>query len=340
MRKIVILYATVALLAFGSLPPAPAHAANNVSYISGTAPPGNPCTLTAPCRSMSEALAQTPVGNDIVCLDEGNFVDPNLIITQTVTIDCTARRGRLGGYTINAPGSTVIIRGGTYMLNYIGTYAGLRFFNGNTLIVEDCVMSGTTTGILVQNATGSSNVVVNNCTIASYGGAGQAGVWVQPAAGNLVAFTINRTVIEDIDGAGVGGTGVFVDGSQGGRSVGVVSNSFISNNKFAGIYVSGSAGTSVTIDNSSVVDNGFGVEADASIGSVTVSLDRARVTGNVVGVVSMNGAAMILNNSTIQANQQGLFALSGGAIFSYGNNAINGNQPNGNGTAPIVIGLH
>jgi hypothetical protein len=35
-----------------------------------------------------------------------------------------------------------------------------------------------------------------------------------------------------------------------------------------------------------------------------------------------------------------LNAANGGVIFSFGNNAINGNQPNGDGTAPIVIGLH
>jgi hypothetical protein len=33
-------------------------------------------------------------------------------------------------------------------------------------------------------------------------------------------------------------------------------------------------------------------------------------------------------------------AANGGAIFSYGNNAINGNQPGGIGTTPILIGLH
>jgi hypothetical protein len=38
--------------------------------------------------------------------------------------------------------------------------------------------------------------------------------------------------------------------------------------------------------------------------------------------------------------EAGNAAESGGAIFSYGNNPINGNQPGGIGTAPIVIGLH
>jgi hypothetical protein len=74
--------------------------------------------------------------------------------------------------------------------------------------------------------------------------------------------------------------------------------------------------------------------------SVTVSLDHTRVSGNGTGVVSMNGAAVILNSSSVQANGTGLSATSGGAIFSYGNNPINGNQPGGIGAAPIVIGLH
>jgi hypothetical protein len=49
---------------------------------------------------------------------------------------------------------------------------------------------------------------------------------------------------------------------------------------------------------------------------------------------------MILNNSTVQVNGTGLSANTGGAIFSYGNNLINGNQPGGVSTAPILIGLH
>jgi hypothetical protein len=73
---------------------------------------------------------------------------------------------------------------------------------------------------------------------------------------------------------------------------------------------------------------------------VTVSLDHTDVAGNHTGVTSFTGAAVILNNSTIQTNGFGLNAANGGVIFSFGNNAINSNQPNGDGTAPIVIGLH
>jgi hypothetical protein len=201
-------------------------------------------------------------------------------------------------------------------------------------------MDQVSTGIFVYTSS-LSNLVVNDCTISNYeDGQGQAGVWVQPAASSRANFTINRTVIGNtLAGGSIGTKGVFADGSQGGVPVGVVSNSFISNNPQAGIYVTGGAGASVTVDNSSVVSNGIGVAADGSIASVTVSLDRARVTGNGTGVVSSNGAAVILNNSTIQTNNTGLSTSSGGAIFSYGNNAINGNQPNGS-AAPTVIGLH
>lgn len=71
---------------------------------------------------------------------------------------------------------------------------------------------------------------------------------------------------------------------------------------------------------------------------VTVSLDHTHVAGNGVGILSANGAAVILNNTTVQTNGTGLAASNGGAMFSYGNNPINGNQPDG--TAPTVIGLH
>jgi hypothetical protein len=335
MRKFVGSYLTLALLAFGSLPSTPAHAANNtISFLSGSAPSGNPCTFVAPCLLMSEALANTAPGGEIICLDEGIFSE-SLTISRSVTIDCTTRRARLGGYNINAAGITVIIRGGAYFGFGI---PALTYTAGNALIVEDCVMETVTTGISVTTSS-FSNLIVNDCTISNYGGTGQAGIHVKPGAGTQANFTINRTVIENV--GQTGGIGIFADGSAGGTSVGVVRDTFVSANPQDGIHVSGGTNTSVAIDNSSVVSNGTGVVADGSIGSVTVSLDHARVSGNGgIGVVSQNGAAVILNNSSVQANQTGLSATSGGGIFSYGNNPINGNQPGGIGTAPVVIALH
>jgi hypothetical protein len=88
--------------------------------------------------------------------------------------------------------------------------------------------------------------------------------------------------------------------------------------------------------------NGSGISALANASSAlptTVSLDHTHVAGNVVGITSANGAAVILNNTTVQTNGTGLSTNTGGAIFSYGNNPINGNQPNGS-AAPVGIGLH
>jgi hypothetical protein len=198
-------------------------------------------------------------------------------------------------------------------------------------------MEGIPTGISVSTST-FSNLIVNDCTISNYGGTGNAGVHVKPAAGSQANFTINRTVVENV--GATGGIGVFADGSAGGTPVGAITNSFISANPQIGIYLSGGTGSSVSIDNSTVVSNGIGVMADGVTASVTVSLDHTRVSGNGTGVVSTNGAAVILNSSSVQANGTGLSATIGGAIFSYGNNPINGNQPGGIGTAPVVIGLH
>jgi hypothetical protein len=319
------------LLALACLSFTPAQAANLQSFISSIAPTGNPCTLTAPCRLMSEALANTGSGGTIICLDEGNFAEP-LTISQSIIIDCTARKGRLGPYTIDGAGITVTVRGGTY--NGLGATFGLSFVAGSTLMVENCVMDGVATGILVSTST-FSNLIVNDCIISNFGAAG-AGVHLKPSG--ITRFVINRTVIQN-NAQSVNSIGIFADGSAGGVPIGVVSNSFITPNPDIGIYVSGGALTSVSIDHSVIASNLTGVSADGRFAPVTVSLDHTRVTGNAVGVASLNGAAVILNNSVIQANNTAFNTQQSGAIFSYGNNAINGNQPGGIGSAPISIGL-
>jgi hypothetical protein len=117
---------------------------------------------------------------------------------------------------------------------------------------------------------------------------------------------------------------------------------YASNNANGGIGVGASTAAVTGVIRDSVVtgSTNSGIFANAFNAPLTVSLDHTHVAGNGTGVTSTNGAAVILNNSTVQTNSTGLNANNGGAIFSYGNNPINGNQPGGIGTAPIVIGLH
>jgi hypothetical protein len=132
-----------------------------------------------------------------------------------------------------------------------------------------------------------------------------------PPGAETLTFALDRVRIED---NARGGFAVNTSGT--GAVTGVIRDSMITGNGQWGVFVN---------NNSSAL--------------VTVSLEHTQVAGNSLGITAANGVAVILNNSTIQTNNTAFSAISGSAIFSYGNNAINGNQPGGIGTTPISIGL-
>jgi hypothetical protein len=87
-----------------------------------------------------------------------------------------------------------------------------------------------------------------------------------------------------------------------------ITNSVASNNFSAGIYVQNTSGTlTVSIDNAKISNNTYGINAN---GIAKVLLGRSVITGNGTGI----------SNST-----------SPSTIYTYGNNRINLNGANNNG---------
>src|SRR5215471_19282619 len=91
-----------------------AHALSNRTFVSGTGSDANPCSLVAPCRSFSGALAQTSPGGEIAVLDTAGF--GAVTITHAVSIvneegvnlrgrhrGCGGRHGDLPGAVSEIP---------------------------------------------------------------------------------------------------------------------------------------------------------------------------------------------------------------------------------------------
>jgi hypothetical protein len=279
------------------------------------------CIAQFPCDLFVTALSVTPPGGEIDCLDSSDF--GVVFITKSVTIDCSAQLGTIdpsaafAGITINAPGGVVTLRG--LSLNGAG-------ISGN--------------GITIQAA---AAVTIENCVIQNYSGNASAGI----IATTPLQLNITDTLItNNSNGGGLpnqsGGIVLFPSGS--GPTGFVFERIRVDNNVTLGIEVNGQSTTGAVtgVIRDSVVTgsahNGIFVISNSS-NPVTVSLDHTHVAGNSIGITSANGAAVILNNTTVQTNGTGLAVSNGGVIFSYGNNPINGNQPNGS-TTPILIGLH
>jgi hypothetical protein len=281
---------------------------------------GSTCSDQQPCRDFVNTLNQTQAGGEINCLDSGDFTNNMLgfVITQSVTIDCG---GQMGALTPPVGLNGIVING-------VQIVVKLRNLTINGQV------SGTT-GILIQNA---AAVIIENCVIQNFGG---AGILVQ-TSGALELNVSDTLIANNTTNNNFGGITINTNGSAATKFT--FDRVRVEHNHLGGIAViPASIGPVTGVIRDSVVTGSLnsGIFAQAAGGSeVTVSLDHTQVVGNVVGITSANGAAVILNNSTIQTNNTGLVVSSAAAIFSYGNNAINGNQPGGIGTVPTVIGLH
>jgi hypothetical protein len=314
----------VAAIAIAFTMPAALGATANRTWVSHSGLSSNaglnpPCTPTNPCDTFATALSVTNPGGEVNCVDNGSYGTVN--ITQSVTIDCG---GQLGAIDVGTNSTGVTVNSATAVVK-------LR----NLTINAD--FNGVTTGIKIQSA---ADVTIENCVIQNLNG---SGIIVQTS--NALQFTVTDTLVANNQG---GGGGIAIISSGSGTIGFLLERVRAENNGFGNIIVNSGVngtGTITGVIRDSVITGSTGspgIAASTSVSNspITVSLDHTHVTNNATGVVSQGGAAVILNNSTVQTNGTGLVTNNGGAIFSYGNNPINGNQPNGIGAAPILIGLH
>ena len=321
MGKVVrnsLIIAFLLLLASGS-----AFAQATRTWVSGVGDDVNPCSRTAPCKTFAGAISKTAAGGIINCIDPGGF--GAVTITKSMTISCKHVDGSIlatgtTGVSVNGAGINVVLRGLDIDGSTANGIAGIKFLQGNSLIVEHCVIRDFTGaapnghGIAVLNSSGVARVHVSNT---------------------------------DINGNGVGdgwtgGTGILVSPSGSGSADVTVSNSNIANN-VTGIRAE-SDNTTGAIDlevtDTSLAENSqHGITASASATPVRVMLIRAGVSHNLGQGIRAVGAQAIfrVGSSVITGNAFGLNVVSGGLIQSYGNNQLNGNGTDGGFSA---VALH
>jgi hypothetical protein len=286
-----------------------------------------PCTAPVPCGSFPAAIFSTNPGGEVNCLDNGDYGNnggatgtQTTTIDRSLIIDCGAQggtvnvSGAINGIIINGANIAVKLRGLT--INGNGSSGtGILIQNARSVTIENCVIQGFNgtggTGILVSTSNGLQLNVTDTLITDNTNGSTDGGIVINPTGSAATTFAFDRIRVE-----GNATAGILALNQSTGPVTGVIRDSEVSGSAHSGVF------------------------ANTSIGQVTVSLDHTQVAGNGTGITAANGVAVILNNSTVQTNGTGLVASGGGGIFSYGNNAINGNQPGGIGTAPILIGLH
>jgi hypothetical protein len=303
MKRTTMVQAVLAL-ALLVLPAVPADA-SFLTFVASYGSDGNTCDSPAnACAHISRALAVTDDGGTITCADSAEYLEGNVVIAKSVTLDCQ-HLGNLPALQINGSGGiAVTLRNSVWTDD--GSFA-IEFTNGAALILQNVHIFRQfgSAGIRFAPAT-NAQLVVTDCLFNNNPNA--VGILIKPASGVQANFTIQRTVLQG------NAWGIAADGTNGGTVLGMVRDSVLTGNTQAGII------------------------AQAGGANVTVSVDNVAVTNNGIGLWATDGTAILTRRSYITQNATGVQANGSGAVFSYGDNSLNAN-PGGNGSFSGSVAL-
>jgi hypothetical protein len=255
-----------------------AEAAQRTFVSAGSGSDANPCSRALPCRSFGTAIAQTDQGGEVVVLDSGGYGP--VTITKSVALIAppgvhAAVTATSGNAIDIAAGSTdvVVVRG--LYLNGLGGADGIDFTSGQTLHVENCVISG-------------------------FGG---SGVWGR-AGDAYVLDTVSRENQYGFFFAGVTSTRASLDSvraeenefhgvAAGTNALVTVTRSVAAGNAYG--FVASSSGV-LNIDSSTTTMNDNGVYA-----SGTARVRNSMITGNTNGI-SGPGSRISFGNNGLHGN--------------------------------------
>gem|GEM_PF-2486389 len=266
------------------------------------------CALpTLPCRTISKALLFVDEGGEVIITESGDYEPFSIFRSVTVAAAPGVNAGIIssGSSTVaigqEVPVDTVTIRN----LNFINISGsggqGIYDIAATNLYVDDCTFTGFSTGITVSgNKLGK--LTVRNSTFRHNGG----GIGINDL---LVAGTFN--VLIDNCTFEHSKIGVYL----GAKAYASIRNSVFSDNSQYGIEVISLKGvrTEAVIDNCMLTRNngGIGLFGGASI----ARLMRSTITQNIATGISMD------LNAT---------------VYSFQNNAINGNLTDVSGSLTPV----
>jgi hypothetical protein len=259
-----------------------ANAQATRTWVSGVGDDFNPCSRTAPCKTFGGAISKTATGGEINVLDPGGF--GALTITKAITVDGTAVAGGnlasgISGFTVNittnlASDNVVIRNMEINGNNSAGGFHGIRFLDGNSLVIEDCkIQNFTGSGISVTTASNSftfvRNTVISNCSA--------GGVSIAPTGGTA------RANLEDVHS---------FSGTNGFRAVGsaivTARGCSATGQGNAGFQADGTAAR-MNLRNCMSSNNGDGVEA--TNGGI-VRLSETVLSDNILSGVSKTGVPL------------------------------------------------
>jgi hypothetical protein len=285
--------------------------------------------------SLREALANANDGDTINFAVTGTITLTNgeLVISRNVTI-AGPGANRLsidGGHEFWGPQATFHIVSGKTVTIFgltITGHGGGILNDEAILTVSNCVISGTGPGRgLFNNASLNSGVIASVTIINSLFSDNVEGIYNVPGP----SLGSTRTMARDSTSVRKAADG----GSGAGNCTACVTiaNSVVTGNAF-GVYNIADLASTVTVLNSRFTDNA--VEAIISYGNAEITVKNSTISGNFVGIET-SFASVSIANSTISGNSGFGGVYAGGGDLSIVNSTISGNVAN-TGTGGGIYG--
>lgn len=274
------------------------------TWVSGVGDDANPCSRTAPCKTFAGAISKTAAGGEINAIDSGGF--GAVTITKSITIDGAGTLAGIlnagtNGININAAGINVTLR--NLVLDGAGTgLVGIRIIAANKVSIENCQIFGNNgKGIDDQRIVNNVQLFVHRTIVRNNAG---SGIVIRPMSPNTNAIDASLHDVRLIGNAGAG--------------------------------LTASTGSNVTMTNSVVSGNAYGIYVEQPAGATKLFVADTTVSDNNIGIVVGGGTpAVRLSNVIVTDNDTGL-STGGVAIKTFGNNKIDGNVL---GNGPFVPAL-
>jgi hypothetical protein len=289
------------------------------------------CSTTAPCRSFAAALTVTDSGGEIIVQESGGYgpvtinKSVNVIAPEGVYAGISVFSG--DGITIATPGIHVVLRG--LNINRIGGSGnGINMTAGNSLVVQNCVMT---------NFSGGSGLLVSSDALVrvldsllrgnSYG--------ARFLAGKSVLVSGSRLLENALHGISVEATGT--------PTRAVISRSEASGNGGVGFHAHASSGDQVQLNvkDSVATRNGSGVYVHSGAGTTLASVNNSLMSDNTnYGLLAHgDGAKLVASGNKVTHNGTGLAQIYDGVLKSTGDNTVGDNTTAFSGTIMPLINM-
>jgi hypothetical protein len=275
---------------------------------------GTTCTLAAPCNSMNGAISAAGAAGEVICLDKGKF--GAAFITQSVTISCGDDLWEVLAEVVsifNLPaGSSVSIEG--LVMDGNGSIGTAFTFNGEGDLRLHRVRIGNNPGAnsdgLLFAPSGRAWLHVSDSIFYNNGTNSGGGIVIKPQSGGSAQVELERVTVNS------NAFGIAADGAESTAAISMtIADSTTAGNSQDGILAttpSGGAPIGIYIKNTKSVNNAFGIR---SIGpNVTVRVDGSSIIGNTTD----------------------LSFSSGGALLTFGNNAVRTSGSDGAFSGPVT----